>query len=128
MAYASLGVAYSLLIQTKLSAEATTRAYELRDRVSAREKFYIESVYYQFVTGDLEKARQANQLWAQEYPRDDAPLRNLTPLLANLGQFDQALTAALAARRLSPDGGSYSNLVMAYAAIESPGGSPRYSG
>jgi serine/threonine protein kinase len=120
MAYASLGIAYNVLIQTKLSAENVTRAYELRDRVSQREKFYIESVYHQFATGDLEKARQVDELWAQEYPRDDAPLRILVPLLANLGQFDQGVTSAIASRRLSPDGGSYSNLVMAYAAANRP--------
>ena len=120
MANASLGVAYNELLQTKLSAEAINRAYELRDRVSAREKFYIESVYYQYATGDLEKARQVNQLWSQEYPRDDAPVRNLMIIFGGLGQYEQALTDAIATRRLSPDGGSYANLVATYATLNRP--------
>ncbi len=120
MAYASLGVAYNQLVQTKLSAEAISRAYELRDRVSAQEKFYIESVYYQYATGDLEKARQVNQQWSQEYPRDDAPLRNLFTVLGGLGQYEPSLTEAIATRRLNPDGGSYCNLVAAYAVLNRP--------
>ena len=59
MAYASLGTSYSNLGETTLAAENTRKAYELREQVSEREKFYIESHYYGNVTGDLEKARQA---------------------------------------------------------------------
>ena len=59
MAYASLGNSYSNLDDTSLGAEYTRKAYELREQVSEREKFYIESHYYHHVTGDLEKARQA---------------------------------------------------------------------
>ena len=58
MAYASLGTSYNNLGETSLAAENIRKAYDLRDRVSEREKFYIESHYYQFVTDDLEKARQ----------------------------------------------------------------------
>ena len=117
MAYASLGTAYSLLIQTRLSAAATQKAYELRQRVSEREKYYIESVYYQFVTGDLEKARQTDELWEQAYPRDDAPRRNLVIIDCGLGQYDKVLEEATAAFRLSPDGGSYFDLVTGYAML-----------
>ena len=68
------GRAIRILGETSLAAENTRKAYELRDRVSEREKFYIESHYYQIVTGDLEKARQGYELWAQTYPRDWSPL------------------------------------------------------
>jgi len=114
MAHASLGTAYYNLIETRLGAKIVRRAFQLRDRVSEREKFYIESVYHLFVTGDLEKARQVNELWAQAYPRDDAPLRNLFAISYSLGQYDKTLTQAVATHRLSPDGGSYVNLVTAY--------------
>jgi tetratricopeptide (TPR) repeat protein len=53
MAYATLGVDYSNLGETSLASENTKKAYELRERVSEREKFYIESHYYHYVTGDL---------------------------------------------------------------------------
>ena len=58
-----------MLGEPNLAAENTRKAYELRERVSELENFYIESHYYQ-TTGELEKARQVYELWAQSYPRD----------------------------------------------------------
>lgn len=49
---------------TQLGAENTRKAYDLRDRVSEREKFYIESHYQSLVTGDLEKARQTYECFS----------------------------------------------------------------
>ena len=54
-----------------LSAESTTRAWQLRDRVSDREKFFIDFTYDRQVTGNLEKAYQTLELWLQTYPRGD---------------------------------------------------------
>src|ERR1700688_339659 len=73
MAYAMLGTAYHNLGEKKLSADSTSKAFDLRSRVSEWEKFYIESHYYHLVTGDMEKARQAYELWAQIYPREWVP-------------------------------------------------------
>jgi tetratricopeptide (TPR) repeat protein len=70
-AYAFLGLSYLNLGETSLAAENGRKAYELRERVSEREKFLIESNYYEFVIGDLEKALQSCELWAQTYPGDD---------------------------------------------------------
>ena len=55
MAYARLGTSFSNLGETKLGAENSRKAYELREGVSDGEKFYIEAHYYQFGTGNLEK-------------------------------------------------------------------------
>ena len=68
IAYARLGTSYRMMGETTLAAENTRKAYELRQRVSELEKFYIESHYYQQTTGELEKARQVYELWAQIYP------------------------------------------------------------
>ncbi len=115
MAYASLGVDYSNLGETSLASENTKKAYELRERVSEREKFYIESHYQHYVTGDLEKARQAYELWAQTYPRDLVPPNNLGVIYENLGEYDKALAESLEALRLDPgSGASYANLVAHY--------------
>src|SRR5882724_481236 len=115
MAYASLGVDYSNLGETTLASENTKKAYELRERVSEREKFYIESHYYQYVTGNLEKARQAYELWAQTYPRDLVPPSNLGVIYENLGEYDKALAESREALRLDPgSGASYANLVARY--------------
>jgi serine/threonine protein kinase/Flp pilus assembly protein TadD len=115
MAYASLGTSYIDLGETSLAAENTRKAYQLRERVSEREKFYIESHYYNNVTGDLEKARQAYELWAQTYPRDDVPPSNLGGIYINLGQYDKFLSEARETLRLDPGGGqSYATLVGSY--------------
>jgi serine/threonine protein kinase len=115
MAYASLGTSYWNLGESRLATENSLKAYELRDRVSEREKFYIESQYYLDGTGDLEKARQAYELWAQTYPRDDVPPHNLRAVYDSLGQYDKALAEARAGFRLDPTGGlSYAGMVNSY--------------
>jgi eukaryotic-like serine/threonine-protein kinase len=72
-AHASIGFAYGLLGQFELSAKSNKKAYELRDRASDREKFFIAATYETQVTGDLEKALQTCELWLQSYPRDKPP-------------------------------------------------------
>ncbi len=114
MAYAELGTVYGDLGEESLGAETMKKAYELRDRVSEREKFYISARYALFVTGDLLKANQVSQLWAQAYPRDMIPYVDLTYDYAILGQYDQALAAARHALELDPDGLSYADLALNY--------------
>ena len=115
MAYSSLAVIYWNLGEPSLAAESARKAYELRERVSEREKFYIESHYYDGTTGNLEKARQNYELWAQNYPRDDVPPDDLASLYENLGQFDKALEQAHEAFRLDPVSGiSYADLASPY--------------
>jgi eukaryotic-like serine/threonine-protein kinase len=115
MAYASLGTSYGNLGETSLGAENTRKAYELRERVSEREKFYIESHYYSIVTGDLEKARRAYELWAQTYPRDWLPPDNLGGIYRILGQYDKRLAENRETLRLDPTSAwSYAYLVYPY--------------
>jgi tetratricopeptide (TPR) repeat protein/predicted Ser/Thr protein kinase len=114
VAYASLGGSYHNLGEPSLAAENTRKAYELRERVTERERFYITSRYYEYVIGDLEKARQSYELWAQTYPRDVVPAGNLNVIYDYLGQYDKALAQSRESYRLVPDGLSYSNLVNAY--------------
>jgi eukaryotic-like serine/threonine-protein kinase len=115
LAYAALGASYFNLDEMNLAAENTQKAYELRNRVSDREKFYIESHYYHYVEGDLEKARRAYELWGQTYPRDYEPQNGLGIINETLGQYDKSLTQFRQALRLDPGSGlSYANLVVAY--------------
>ena len=115
MAYASLGVCYLNLGELSLAAENTRKSYELRERVSEVEKFYIESHYYQHVTGDLEKARQVYELWAQSYPRDDIPPNQLGMVYRYMGQNDKTLAAKLEAARLEPTAATIrAYLVLSY--------------
>ena len=70
MAHAYLGFMYSNLGESDLAAASTSKAYQLRDRVSDPEKFYIELLYDRQVTGNLEREGQTAALWAQTYPRE----------------------------------------------------------
>jgi tetratricopeptide (TPR) repeat protein/predicted Ser/Thr protein kinase len=114
MAYASLGNCYINLGELSLAAENTRKAYQFRERVSQRERFYIESHYYEAVTYDLEKARQVYELWAQVYPRDRLPHTNLGTAYTTLGQYDKALAEFRETLSLDPRPVDYANLVYGY--------------
>ncbi len=73
MAHAMLGFTYGVIGERTISAESNRTAFELRDRASDREKFFITANYDLQVTGDLEKARQTCELWSRTYPRDIVP-------------------------------------------------------
>jgi eukaryotic-like serine/threonine-protein kinase len=120
MAYAWLGTAYSNLGQTVRAAENASKAYELRERVSEREKFYITTHYEQFVTGNVEAARKAYELWAQTYPRDEVPPVNLAYIYFSLGDYDKAVAANQTAIKLNLDGQAYANLATGYASVDRP--------
>src|SRR6185437_5491594 len=64
MAYASLGRIYADLDQSELSAENAAKAWQLRNRTSDREKFFIGANYHMLATGNLEEARQLCEMWA----------------------------------------------------------------
>jgi eukaryotic-like serine/threonine-protein kinase len=115
MAYASLGTAYSNLAEMDLAADNTKKAYELRGRVGDRERFYIESHYFQFGTGDLGGALRVYEVWAQTYPRDVGPRTNLATVYTLLGNYDKSLAMATEAVRISPeDSQVYADLVTSY--------------
>jgi hypothetical protein len=78
------------------------------------EKFYIESHYYQATTGELEKARQVYELWAQSYPRDWARLSAETAVSGMLGQHDEGLIESREELRLNPNGDGYFDLLNFY--------------
>jgi serine/threonine protein kinase/Flp pilus assembly protein TadD len=111
-AYSALGMAYYNLRENDSANENFRKAYELRDRVSEREKYSISAEYYSEATGELEKANQVYEQWAQAYPRDDA----LSSLAINhgwLGRYEQPNKIGL-----DPDSpraaDEYSNLMSLY--------------
>jgi eukaryotic-like serine/threonine-protein kinase len=69
VAHARLGTYYSISGESVLGIQHTTRAYELRERATDDEKFFITATYHRQVTGNLVLALQAFDLWAQTYPR-----------------------------------------------------------
>ena len=117
MAYVSLGIDYSNLGQASLAADYARKAYDLRDRVSDRERFRISAFYFQYVTGEMDKAIEAYELWARSYPREMVPHANLGSLYASVGQYDKSITETETAQRLGPTITNYSNLASDYVAV-----------
>jgi len=104
MAHASLGFIYGLMGQLAPSEESNRRAYELRDRVSDRERFFITASYETLVTGNLEKARETCELWARTYPRDIQPHPHLGAFVyPTMGKYEQGIQAASKTIELDPD-------------------------
>jgi len=118
MAYATLGVCYNNLTRLTEAGDALKKAYELRDRASEREKFYIQAHYDDTVILDGEKASAVYAEWRQTYPRDTVPYDNAALTFGELGQHEKALDMASQAMRLdSKDAYSYANLAEAYEAL-----------
>ena len=118
MAYATLGVVYGNLTRTKQQLENLSKAFELKDRTSEREKFYISAHYYSEVSRELDKALAIYEQWKQTYPRDSVPWDNLALGYESTGQPEKSLANASEAMRLNPkDRFAYSNLGDAYTAL-----------
>jgi eukaryotic-like serine/threonine-protein kinase len=114
-AYASLGIRYNNLGQATRAIENVRRAYELRDRVSEREKYYISCTYFTLVTGELEKAIQQYELWIRDYPRDYVAETNLGVNYFVMGQVERAAAVNRQALSLEPANIlGYNNLGLAY--------------
>lgn len=103
MAHASLGRIYADLDQSGLAAASVARAWQLRDRASEREKFFITSSYETLVTGNLEAAQQTCEAWARAYPREMLPHAALAGMLhKSPGRYEEALVEAKKAIELDP--------------------------
>jgi len=111
MANAVTGTIYNNLGEPALGVEFTRKAYELRDKVSERERFYIESHYFSGVTGELEKAAEVHKVWKQTYPRDVTPYINLDFIDGLTGKYESAIQDSREALRLEPNSATaYANL------------------
>ena len=119
LAYASLGANYGNLSQLSLSRENLQKAYELRDRVTQQERFLIEALYYNGVTGEIDKAIQTYTEWARTYSADYVPHDNLGVSYSILGQYEKAAEETNASLRLEPDDAiAYGNLADDYLALD----------
>jgi eukaryotic-like serine/threonine-protein kinase len=116
MAHAFLGRTYGDMGESDLSAESTAKAWELRDRTTDAEKFFITADYDLQVTGNLEKAQETFELWAQTYPRDiHAPGLLSGEIYPAFGKYEKAVEAAKTAIGIDPDFPfPYVNLATAY--------------
>jgi serine/threonine protein kinase/tetratricopeptide (TPR) repeat protein len=120
MAHAFLGTAYGELGQSRLAAASISTAYQLRDRTSDREKFFIEASYDMRVTGNLEKARQTCELWIQTYPRAWEARGFLTGIIYPvLARYDGVLDEGRKTIAINPGFAiGYSILAFGYEALD----------
>ncbi|HSZ62594.1 MAG TPA: protein kinase [Terriglobales bacterium] len=119
VAYASLAGDYSNLNQPSLARENFQKAYELRNRATQRERFLIEASYYNYVTGEIDKAIQTYDEWARTYPADYVPHGNLGDNYIFLGQYEKAAEETSASLRIEPDDAiAYGNLADDYLALD----------
>jgi len=120
-AYAAMAVRYANLGQASLGITNSQKAYELRDRVSQREKYYISAQYYTNVTGEVEKAIEQYELWIQNYPRDAIPYTNLAVSYVIEAQYEKSAAQTREALRLDPNNVLiYTNLGQDYLALNRP--------
>jgi len=119
MAYASLGLMYSNNAESALAAENVSKAYALRDRVSDKERYFIDAYYDGRVTGNMEKAQQTCEAWARTYPREMAPHTFLGGFIYQAsGKYEKAVEEAGKGGEIEPDAAIvYLELVLNYAAL-----------
>ena len=114
-AYAALGIRYSNIGQPTPAIENLTKAYELRDRVSEREKLLILSMYHFVVTGDVGKSNETFEVWARTYPRDAGPHINLGSNDLVLGKYEESVAESLKSLPLNEGNlNTYYNLALGY--------------
>jgi tetratricopeptide (TPR) repeat protein len=104
MAHAQVGFGFSNLGESKLAQQSLLKAYQLRDRASDAERFFIDTLYDRDFTGNLERERRTLESWAETYPRDPLPHGLISGLaLTSTGQYELAIAEADKAIALDPD-------------------------
>jgi eukaryotic-like serine/threonine-protein kinase len=113
-AYAALATSYGNLQEPSTALAYAKKAYELRDRVSEREKLRISADYFA-ATGEVEKEMQIYEQWIADYPRDASPYSNLGANYASLGQIEKSMAVQERALQLEPDSATpYVDLTSKY--------------
>ena len=103
LAFARLGTVYSNLSQPEEARKMTARAYELRQKVSEAERYYIEARYFTTVQPDAQKALDVYRVWLATYPNDYTALANSALLHKQLGDRDEAIRKLELATQVAPD-------------------------
>jgi serine/threonine protein kinase/tetratricopeptide (TPR) repeat protein len=121
LAYARLAAIYSNLGEEDRSVEAAKKAFDLRERVSERERFYITDHFYT-ATGDIEKDKETLELATKAYPNDSSAFGNLALVYnQDYGQFEKAIPIANECARLEPGAPfGYFHAALPYMALNRP--------
>ena len=114
LAYEQLGSTYRDLRNLALGNQYLTRAYELRDRVSERERITISATFFRHITGEIDKRVETTLLLTQTYPQDPYGHHLHGNSLMIAGDYEAAAEAYRAALRLDADNSlSRANLSLA---------------
>jgi tetratricopeptide (TPR) repeat protein/predicted Ser/Thr protein kinase len=112
VAYGAVGVHYYNLGEPARASEYLTKAFQLREHASERERLTITANYYSSVSGELDKAAQTYEEKIGSYPRDVAAYNNLGIVFAAQGRYEKAVEITRQGIRLAPDQVTlYENLV-----------------
>src|SRR6266498_3585101 len=103
LAYAQLGTSYRDLRNLALGNKYLERAYQLRNRVSERERLEISASFFRHITGELDKRIETTALLTQTYPQDQSGYHLHGNSLMIAGEYEQAAEAYRAALRLDAD-------------------------
>jgi len=115
MAYATMATCYSNFGEASQAEALLRKAFDLKDRVTERERFYVLSHYYDFAVDDVDKTLETYKEWLRVYPRDEVPRDNLALLYNARGEYQTAVPYSLDAIKLNPkDRFPYQNLSFAY--------------
>jgi len=119
MAYRSLGGINVTLGQGRRASEYFTKAFQLREHASEREKLTITADYYEYVTGELDKAAQTFQERMESYPREPVAYEDLSNVFASRGQYEKAAATAKQGMLLAPGSlALYENLAVDTIALQ----------
>lgn len=102
MAWADLGTTQNNLSHAKAAFEDIQKAFDLKDRTSEYERYYISAGYYGIFKKDYVQAIPIYEEWIQKYPRDTVARNNLSLTYWMAGQYEKALEQAHAVLRNDP--------------------------
>ncbi len=114
VAYARLGTVLNNMDDHEAAIENYRKAFELRERASERERFYLTAHYHATVEGDTDKAIETYNLWRETYPRDSTPPTNLANIYSRRRQWEQVVEWARISLELEAHPIPYGQLVNAY--------------
>jgi DNA-binding winged helix-turn-helix (wHTH) protein/tetratricopeptide (TPR) repeat protein len=111
LGYRTVGIDYHSLGELGRASEYFTKAFQLREHASEREKLNITADYYENATGELDKAAQTYQEAIESYPRRAGAYGNLGNVYGAQGQYEKAVEVERQALHLAPHQGAlYENL------------------
>jgi len=118
LGYRGVGNDYYSLGEVGRASEYYTKAFQLREHASEREKLAIAATYYLSVTGELDRAAQTYQETIESYPREANGYGNLGTVYSDQGQYEKAAEVTRQALRVAPDENYYDDLVNVTLALQ----------